>query len=174
MDDTNRVEWSFVGIESPYCPDRHSAERTTIYAYNSQPLPRFTKEYASLLTALAKPCTPLPFPMRDADAISSLGCNTVKHNMSHTLCQTSILLYPKCCKNDFVTFTQARKSTADSDFGTGMTKQHLNRGTNFKENQTFSSIPQYTDMSEDGVWHPSVECSNGSGYCCHFHLVAEM
>ncbi len=34
MDDTTQVEWSFVGIESPYCQGRHSPERTTIYAYN--------------------------------------------------------------------------------------------------------------------------------------------
>lgn len=47
----------------------------------------------------------LLLPMRDADAISSLGRNTVKHNMSHTLCQVSIRLYSTCSKNDFVTFT---------------------------------------------------------------------
>ena len=37
MDDTTQVEWSFVGIESPYCQGRHSTERTAIYAYNSRP-----------------------------------------------------------------------------------------------------------------------------------------
>lgn len=173
MDDTTQVEWSFVGIESPYCQGRHSTERTTIYAYNSRPLPCVTTEYATLLTALAKPCIQFPFPMRDVDAISSLGRNTVKHNMSHTLCQASIRLYSTCSKNDFVTFAH-KEPPADSDFRTDMTKHHLNRGTKFKGNQTFSSIPQYTDMSEDGVWHPSVEYSNGSGYCCHFRLVAEM
>ena len=66
--------------------------------------PCVTTEYATLLTALAKPCIQLPFPMRDVDAISSLGRNTVKHNMSHTLCQASIRLYSTCSKNDFVTF----------------------------------------------------------------------
>lgn len=105
MDDTTQVEWSFVGIESPYCQDRHSTERTTIYAYNSQPLSCFTTEYATLLTALVKPCMPLPFPMQDVDAISSLGRNTAKHNMSHTLCQASIRLYSTCSKDDFVIFT---------------------------------------------------------------------
>ena len=62
-------------------------------------------ECATLLTALAKPCMPLPFPMRDVDAISSLSRNTAKHNMSHTLCQASIRLYSTCNKNDFVIFT---------------------------------------------------------------------
>ena len=136
MDDTTQVEWSFVGIESPYCQGRHSTERTTIYAYNSRPLSCFTTEYATLLTTLAKPCMPLPFPMRDVDAISSLSRNTAKHNMSHTLCQTSICLYSTCSKNDFV-ILHTRKPSADSNFRTDMAKRHLNRGTDFKGNQTF-------------------------------------
>ena len=151
MDDTTQVEWSFVGIESPYCQGRHSTERTTIYAYNSRPLSCVTTEYATLLTALAKPCMQLPFPMRDAGTLSAHSAATQQSIICLIRCAKPLFACIQLAAKTISLFLHTRKPSADSDFRTDMAKRHLNRGTDFKGNQTFSSIPQYTNMSEDMI-----------------------
>ena len=88
-------------------------------------------------------------------------CETWTLSAHSAATQQSIICLIRCAKPLFACiqlaaktislFLHTRKPSADSDFRTDMAKRHLNRGTDFKGNQTFSSIPQYTNMSEDMI-----------------------